>query len=1160
MIAHGQWRRRGAVAAITTALFAGALSAASAAAPLDATPAWEVQVVAQPSVFSAADSGPCEESPAAGLSERRPCDGYMILARNSGAAPSTGPVTITDSLPSEGVTPLHIAGIELQRGAFGPANMECAEPPLTLTVTCTYPEPVPPDGVLVAQVNVVTSGGAGEAADTASVEGGGAATVTATAKNRLDGTPVPFGVASYGMSVARVSGGEDGRAGSHPYELTTHIDYASRIDFQPGGLGDVPIEEPRDIVAYLPPGVVGNPQALEQCSEASFLESPHETGCPKGSVVGSVTADLRGAFISSDVVSSSTSSIYNLTPDPGFPAEFGFTLLGQPVLMYGTTVWHNGRYSVRVSTTTLPPEPLLGVTLTFFGDPSEKSRNGPPGQAFLRNPTACTGEPLQSQLETDSSEQPHRWTSVEATAYTSITECDRLQFNPTVTVIPDTTAADSPAGYSVTLAAPQPNFAGLTATPDLKNATITLPAGTALNPAGANGLVACQEAGAEGIDLPRGTAHPDEAGEGEEIGPDGLSRLAAGHCPAASQIGDVEVATPLLREPLQGHLFVAAPQCGGAAQPACDESRAANGELFRVYLEAAGSGVVIKLAGDAQVNPQSGQLTIDFTGNPQLPFESVRVKLLGGARAPLANPQACGPAVTSALLEPWGGPASATSSEFQVTGCLTTTPFKPGFSAGTVTPLAGAYSAFMTSISRQDGEQNLSALIVQTPPGLLGMLSRAQLCPEPQASSGTCGPASLIGHTQVAAGAGSHPFWVGGDVFLTGPYKGAPFGLSVVVPAIAGPFNLGDVIVRAAIFVDPHDSHLTVISSPLPQIIDGVPLRLQTINVTIDKPGFMFNPTNCSQLQIGATITAAQGASANVTSPFAAAACKNLPFKPGFTVSTSAKTSKANGASLYVKVTQKPGEANIQKVDLQLPLALPSRLTTLQKACSEVQFATNPAGCPAGSVIGTATAHTPVLQVPLTGPAYLVSHGGAAFPDVEFVLQADERGGDVEIVLDGKTQIKKGVTYSHFETVPDAPISSFETDLPEGPHSVLSAYGNLCAQSLVMPTTLVGQNGAEVKQSTKVAVTGCKAITIAKRKLSGRSVVLSFYLTAKGTVNVSGKGLNRYRETLTAGSHQISVGLSKAGLSMRRHHARIKIKVALKSGTKTSSTTTTLRL
>jgi hypothetical protein len=379
---------------------------------------------------------------------------------------------------------------------------------------------------------------------------------------------------------------------------------------------------------------------------------------------------------------------------------------------------------------------------------------------------------------------------------------------------------------------------------------------------------------------------------------------------------------------------------------------------------------------------------------------------------------------------------------------------------------------------------------VKTPPGLLGLLKSVERCGEPQASQGTCGAGSLIGHTTATAGPGSDPVSVTGQVFLTGPYKGAPFGLSIVVPAAVGPFNLGTVVVRSAVSVDPHTAQITVTSDPLPTILQGVPLQIRTVNVTIDREGFMFNPTSCEPLSVGGTLSSTQGATAGVSSRFQAANCTALPFKPAFTVSTQAGTSKKNGASLDVKVGYPSGaQANIRSVAVTLPKQLPSRLSTIQQACPEATFNANPASCPAGSNIGIGTAHTPVLANPLTGPAFLVSHGGAGFPDLVLILQ----GEGVTLDLVGSIDIKHGITSSTFATVPDAPISSFELNLPEGPHSGLAAVlpakakGNLCGTSLTMPTILTGQNGAVVKQATKIKVSGCskakkKAKKRAKRK------------------------------------------------------------------------------
>jgi hypothetical protein len=445
-----------------------------------------------------------------------------------------------------------------------------------------------------------------------------------------------------------------------------------------------------------------------------------------------------------------------------------------------------------------------------------------------------------------------------------------------------------------------------------------------------------------------------------------------------------------------------------------------------------------------------------------------------------------------------GTPDATPSSFFDVEGCANPTPFAPGFTAGTVTPQAGQFSSFTLNLSRQDREQYVKGIQLKTPPGLLGVLASVPLCPENQANEpaiyGEC-TASKIGTTRVASGAGSHPFEIEGNVYLTGPYKGAPFGLSIVTRAVAGPFNLGLVVVRARIDVDPENSTLTVTTDEtgpyaVPQIIFGVPLRLQRITVDIDRPNFMFNPTNCNAQQITGVISGNQNATATVQSPFAVGGCKSLAFKPKFTVSTSGKTSRSNGAELDVKLTYPAGslgsEANVKSVKVELPKQLPSRLTTLQKACPSATFEANPGNCPAASVVGVVRATTPLLPVGLAGPVYFVSHGGEAFPSLIVVLQGD----GVRVDLTGSTFIsKQGITSSTFKTVPDVPVGRFELYLPEGKLSALTANANLCTSKLAMPTEFTAQNGAVLKQSTKIAVTGCpkaKAAEKARRAKKSR--------------------------------------------------------------------------
>ncbi len=913
------------------------------------------------------------------------------------------------------------------------------------------------------------------------------------------------------------------QAGEHPNAVTTLFHVNSVIT--PKGITSEagaysPVEFIRNAVVDLPVGFVGDPLATgkERCPEYK-LAAPgvFESECPASTQIGVGVVDSGGGIFLHQV------KVYNLVPEAGYPAEFGFSFDQHAVVMYANVgPGPDSRLEVTVPGVPLAAK-LRGVSLVFFGDPAERDGGTGGSMAFFTNPTRCSSQPLTAEISTDSWENPGHWVTRGSTTYSEVTGCNLLQFEPTLQTRPEETHNDAPSGYEVDLKIPQsPNQFPDLATPELRYATATLPAGVSISPSAADGLAGCRATGPEGLNAGSGDVGPEgrdigdpeatELGEGHAGGnsspyDDGLYHTAHGHCPLASQIGTVELETPLLPEhSLKGRAYLAQPECGGEDQPECTEQLAEDGKMYGLYLEIEGEGVIVKLKGSVEAGGNGqhsketglvpGQLRTTFNDNPQLPFSELKLRLKGGPRAPLANPQSCGTFTTQSSLTSWASDTPVTpNSSFGIDGCAGS-PFAPAFNAGTVTPIAGGFSPFTLTFSRHDGEQDLSGLTVKTPPGLLGVLKSVVQCPEPQATQGTCGEQSLIGHTQVAAGAGSHPFWVQGRVYLTGPYAGAPFGLSIVTPAKAGPFNLGNVIVRAKIEVDRNTSALVVTSDPLPQIIDGVPLRIQTVNATIDRPGFMFNPTNCAQQAITGTITSAQNASVGVSSPFAVTGCANLPFKPSFKAGTQAKTSKASGASLTVKVGSSSGQANIAKVRVTLPKQLPARLTTLQKACTEKQFNIDPAGCPPESDVGRATAVTPLLAHPLTGPAYLVSHGGAAFPDVVFVLQ----GEGIILYLDGNTNIKKGITTSTFNSVPDAPISTFETTFPEGPHSVLAtdipakSKGSMCGQALTMPTTITGQNGAVVTQTTKIAVSGCPsraqllkaALKVCRKKAKGR--------------------------------------------------------------------------
>jgi hypothetical protein len=1066
---------------------------------------------------------------------------------NVGAKPSEPGAIVTDTLP-EGVS------------ATSQGEWSCAG---TKPVTCSYVLPSIPVGreaefgfeeELALKVSVNADALEGRFPNQVSVAGGGALTpASAASLLTISSDTARFGFADADAWLTNADGTVDTQAGSHPYEVTLNFDLNTEASTEPANF-----EEARNIEVKAPPGLIGNPTAAPRCLRQQF----DENSCPASTQVGVVLAGLSGF----EALITFPNPVYNLVAPPGTPAEFGFTVEGVHAFL-DAAVRSGGDYGITEHVDNVPQRRVVRSVVTLWGMPADPShdalREGGSGCKITTGGCASSGPdvpfltlPSSCVASQGFSITANTWANERTVAEREVklhdsngvpvgfTGCDHLGFAPSISANLETATAGAPTGLGFNLHVPQEESVEGLAQADLKNATVALPAGLVLNPAQANGLVGCPEAGPEGINLKNGEP---------------------AHCPNASKVGSVKVKTPLLAHELEGSVFVA--QQGNLPGNGTNPF----GSLLAIYVTAEGSGVTIKLAGKVEINPITGQLTTTFSNTPQLPFEDFKLTFFGEPRAALVTPSGCGSYTTTSQLTPWsnGTPAEPSSGFMIAAGCAPG--FNPSFTAGMTNNQAGASSPFTLTFSRQDGEQRLGSVQVTMPPGLLGRIAGIPQCPEPQAGRGECGEASLLGEASTAVGAGPDPYWVkGGKVYLTGPYNNGPFGLSIVVPTTAGPFTLtgnggpGREIVRASIRVNPNTAQITVLSDSLPTILEGIPLDIRTVNVTVNRSGFMFNPTNCSALSVTGMLESTATTKVAVSSPFEAANCANLPFKPAFSASTQGKASKANGASLVVKVASGAGQANIAKVDLQLPIALPSRLTTLQKACVEAVFNVNPAACDEGSVIGYATIHTPVLTSPLSGPAYLVSHGGAAFPDVEFVLQ----GEGVTLVLDGKTDIKNGITYSRFQSLPDAPFTTFETVLPTGPHSVLAAYVpananySLCGQKLVMPTTITGQNGAQVTQSTNIAVTGCgkPSIKITKAKIKGNTVLVTVTTTQQGTVTVSGNGLKTIKKTLGAGAHQLKVSLTKNGRTARKHHRKTKVKASVKDSNGSSSKTMTLKL
>jgi hypothetical protein len=1083
-----------------------------------------------------------------------------VFAENLGDSEVNGesgaggvPIDFADKLPP-GMEVIEIEGYTNQDTVV---HLLCS----SVTVSCTFTGTLPPYESIEIVISVKVDEGAVSGKDNeVSVAGGGAPSASARQPVTVSDEPVPFGVESYGAALegegGAGGGGLDTQAGSHPFQFTNTIAFNQTADPRK------PPDLVKDLHFDLPPGLVGNPAPFPQCTDLEFDTALGGVGnqCPPDTVMGVASVTFSLLSVATAVV-----PVFNLTPNPGEPARFGFLIEDNPTIL-DTSVRTGGDYGVTVSVDNITQRiSFLSDRVTFWGVPGDSTHDAsrdwacvaggrdigpgtppctPLGQLhpppFFTLPTSCTG-PLQTSVAADSWAAPGSFLAPVAPnePLQSLDGCNRLQFSPEIKVAPDLQEASSPSGLAVDVHVPQEgqlNADGL-AQSNVKDITVALPEGVSVDPAAADGLEACSgdpgdltpgQLGSPGDqvgftgsselpDIPgtqSATFTPHLPGSFGTEGSEATLRPGVNFCPDASKVGTVKIKLPILPNALEGAVYLA--------------SQNANpfGSLMAAYIVAEDpvSGVLVKLPGEVSLNQQTGQFSSTFLNSPQGPLEDAEFHFFGGERAPFSTPAHCGSYTTQASFAPWSGSAPVTSqSSFEITSgpnhgaCPgVSLPFSPSLTGGATNLQAGAFSPLTLTMTRKDGEQNLQSVEAHLPPGLSGILSNIEQCPEPQANEGKCGPNSLIGETTVSVGVGGAPYTVsGGKFYLTGPYNGsggctvgqpgcAPFGITFEVPAKAGPFDLernsanpaGEnacdcVLVRGKIEINPYTTALTVTSNPpgtpdaIPTSIEGIPLEIQHVNAITTRGNFQFNPTNCSKMEVTGTIHSSEGGLDTIGVPFQVTNCATLKFEPKLSVSTSGKTSRANGASLTAKVTYpkvpQGTDADIAKVKVDLPKQLPSRLTTLQKACTAKQFEANPAGCPAESKIGYAVVHTPILPVPLTGPAIFVSHGGEAFPSLTMVLQGD----NVTIELVGTTFISKaGITSTTFKTVPDQPFSSFELTLPEGKFSALAANGNLCKSKLAMPTEFLAQNGAKINESTKIIATGCaktKALTRAQK-------------------------------------------------------------------------------
>jgi len=924
------------------------------------------------------------------------------------------------------------------------------------------------DGGLPDELTILTT--------TFDLDGGGAPDTVHTADPTIVTSAAPaFGIDGFDAT-ATTLGAPTTQAGGHPDELKVALDFATHTDPNPM-VGDVwPNEDVKDVTLALPPGLVGDPTGLAECTQAQlangdFLPVPL---CPSDSQVGVV--DVRhGVGVLGPI------PVFNMAPPPNVPARFAFNVNGSIVVL-DAHVRTGSDYGIDVTASNVPQGlAIVGNTVTMWGvpaDPSHTSERGCPGSpytyaggqtcpsgadatAFFRNPTSCSAAgDITTTISLDSWQHPGVFRSQtiaphEAPGYPfapanwgatlGIGGCENVPFDPSLRAQPLAgSKAGSPSGFAFDVAIPQSSDpTDLAAQSDLRKVTVTLPAGVRVNPSSADGLGACSSAQ---IAL-RSDAMPT--------------------CPDNSKLGTVTIDTPLLDVPVTGHIYLAKP---------FDNPFNA---LVAVYIVASAKGVVVKLPGLAVMDPSTGQISATFDDNPQLPFSNIHVEFRGGPRAPLVTPKTCGTFTTHAELTGWSGRTISSDSSFTLSenarGQPCPSTFTPGFSAGTESNAAGSSSPFAMRFTRDDEDQELSGLTVHMARGLTARIAKVALCSDAQARANACPAGSLIGNVTVGAGAGSSPFFItNGKAYMTGPYKGAPYGASIVVPAVAGPFDLGLVTVRAAVFVDKHDATVRIVSDPFPTILQGIPLDVRDVRVKIDKPDFWLNPTSCAEKTISATLTSTQGVRADVSDRFQAGDCASLGFKPKMTMRVGGKGhTRAGQTSPFTTTLTMPqrGQTNLRFVRVTLPRTINARLNTIQDACTRAEFESDIAKC-AHAKAGSAVAVTPLLRDPLRGSVYFVKNGHA-IPDLFVALR-----GQVDFDLIGTISIVNNkLLRTTFATAPDVPIRSFTLRLLGGPSTAsIGAVRNLCSRAsrgAKAQVDYIGQNGKvrQVDQALKVG--GC---------------------------------------------------------------------------------------
>jgi hypothetical protein len=1017
------------------AMLAFASSASADAEPPEgAKPAWNLNLTSQATNFAPGLEGSITYGPE-----------YLFVATNVGGAPTEGTVTVTVTLP-EGLVPLD-------------PGSSCTI--VDQQIGCSFDGPVGPSGQLSLNLPVKVELTEGTVQTEATIEGGEAQAAAVSTQTTISASAAPFGflpgAEGFSAPINEADGSATIQAGAHPFALTVNMSFPSRLEGILTGSGT-----PRDIYVDLPPGQIVNPAATPKCAEVQLTSG----NCPEGSGIGIVTTTT--AIVGPIPYSS---YLYNMVPPPGTPSSFAFNAAGVGIFVHIIgAVRSDSDYGLSGGSRgilALGANPLLGARINFWGDPGSRSKE-PTGQALLTAPVQCSGEQTITKARLDGWEEPDvfheaSYASADLGGTPSvISGCNQLQFEPEIEARPTTNLADSPSGLDFTLHQPTDERLETGKSPSImKDTTVVLPQEMTVNPSSAQGQGACSVADAN------------------------VHTLQKSACPDGSRLAEAEVTTPLLEEPLTGSVYLAKPFDNPF------------GSLLAIYLaiDDHKTGTVSNLAGEVHVDPLTGQLTTTFRETPQLPLEDVKLHFFTGPRASFRTPPTCGVYSTTTDIEPWSAPETANahpSDSFAIQAspnggtCPTSAeqaPNSPSFSAGTISPRAGVYSPFVLKVKREDATQPLAGIDTTLPPGLTGKLAGIAYCSEgaiAQALSRnkpnegaierdhpSCPSSSEVGEVDVAAGAGITPLHATGHAYLAGPYKGAPLSLVIITPAIAGPFDLGAVTVRTALHLDPETAVIHATSDPLPQILEGIPLDVRTISLTMGRPDFTLNPTSCDPMQVTGLVTSAFGNALGVSNPFQVGGCNELGFKPKLAIRLKGQTKRTGHPALTAVASFRAGDANTKFAQVTLPRSEFLDQAHIGTVCTRVQFKASQ--CPAASVYGEAEATTPLLDQPLKGLVYLRS-SDHELPDLVIALK-----GQVDVVLAGRIDSVNGGIRTTFEAAPDAPVSKFTLKMRGGKKGLLINSADLCKLKPAQTRATVqmeGQNG-KVNDFNPVVKSAC---------------------------------------------------------------------------------------